>query len=81
MYFELKMMDKIYEELDDAKTEIDKLRAETRAKAQLLESLKRSYNKQLDRIQEISLELEKNQRRRRMKYLLQSKCLKISSRV
>lgn len=54
-------MDKIYEELDDAKVAIETLRADNKAKVQLSESLRRANDKQLVRIQEISKELEKQQ--------------------
>ncbi|KAL8133915.1 uncharacterized protein At4g38062 [Apium graveolens] len=52
------MMDKIYEELDVAKAEIEILRADSREKAQLSETLRRANDKQLVQIQEISKELE-----------------------
>ncbi|XP_017245955.1 uncharacterized protein At4g38062 [Daucus carota subsp. sativus] len=52
------MMDKVYEELDDAKAEIETLRADNISKGQLTESLRRANDKQLIRIQEISKELE-----------------------
>ena len=51
------MMDKVYEELDDAKAEIETLRADNISKGQLTESLRRANDKQLIRIQEISKEL------------------------
>ncbi|KAK1361800.1 ATP binding protein [Heracleum sosnowskyi] len=51
-------MDKIYEELEDAKAEMETLRADNRAKGQLSESLRRANDKQLVRIQEISKQLE-----------------------
>ncbi|KAM0067648.1 hypothetical protein Hdeb2414_s0002g00063791 [Helianthus debilis subsp. tardiflorus] len=53
------MTEKVYEELDDAKTEIERLKSENIAKANLCENLKRSNNDQLKRIQELSLKLEK----------------------
>ncbi|XP_004509693.1 uncharacterized protein At4g38062 [Cicer arietinum] len=52
-------MDKVYEELDEAKTEIEKLKAELRAKTDSLENLKRSLNAQVNQTQEAKLKSEK----------------------
>ncbi|CAJ1940249.1 unnamed protein product [Sphenostylis stenocarpa] len=52
-------MDKVYEELDEAKAEIEKLRAELRAKTDSLENLKKFYNSQVNQIQEAKLKAEK----------------------
>ncbi|PWA60345.1 hypothetical protein CTI12_AA382810 [Artemisia annua] len=53
------MTEKVYEELDDAKAEIEKLKAEYSVKVDLCDNLKRSYNDQLKRIEELNLKLEK----------------------
>ncbi|KAJ1442168.1 hypothetical protein SESBI_00982 [Sesbania bispinosa] len=50
---------KIYEELDEAKTEIEKLKAELRTKTDSLENLKRSHNAQVNQIQEAKFKAEK----------------------
>uniref|UniRef100_A0A2N9IWK2 Uncharacterized protein n=1 Tax=Fagus sylvatica TaxID=28930 RepID=A0A2N9IWK2_FAGSY len=52
-------MDKVYEELDDAKAEIEKLKAEYKSKAELCENLKKAHNEQLIKLQEGSLKIEK----------------------
>nr|XP_043634358.1 uncharacterized protein At4g38062 [Erigeron canadensis] len=52
-------MEKVYEELDDAKAEIEKLRLECRAKAELFDNFKRSHADQVKRIQELNQKLEK----------------------
>ncbi|KAI4314417.1 hypothetical protein L6164_027329 [Bauhinia variegata] len=52
-------MDKVYEELDEAKAEIEKLKAELRGKTDSLENLKKSHNAQVNRIQEAQLKNEK----------------------
>ncbi|MED6132068.1 hypothetical protein PIB30_015857 [Stylosanthes scabra] len=51
-------MDKVYEELDEVKAEVDRLKAELRAKTDSLENLKRSHNAQLNQIQEARLNAE-----------------------
>jgi hypothetical protein len=56
---ERKKMDKVYEELDDAKSEIEKLKAEYKSKAELCENLKKAHNEQLIKLQEGSLKIEK----------------------
>ncbi|XP_076929100.1 uncharacterized protein LOC143593318 [Bidens hawaiensis] len=53
------MTEKLHEELDDAKAEIEKLKSENLVKANLCENLKKSNNDQLKRIQELNLKLEK----------------------
>ncbi|KAL0431839.1 UNVERIFIED_CONTAM: hypothetical protein Sradi_0809900 [Sesamum radiatum] len=52
-------MDGVYEELDEARAEIEKLREELRVKAGLAESLKRAHNEQLSKNKEASSKLEK----------------------
>ncbi|XP_024032944.1 uncharacterized protein At4g38062 [Morus notabilis] len=52
-------MERVYDELDEAKAEIVKLRAEYKSKAELSENLKKSHNEQLVKIQEASLRIEK----------------------
>ncbi|KAL0461435.1 UNVERIFIED_CONTAM: hypothetical protein Slati_0031100 [Sesamum latifolium] len=52
-------MDGVYEELDEARAEIEKLREEYRIKAGLAESLKRAHNEQLSKNKEASSKLEK----------------------
>ncbi|KEH20138.1 hypothetical protein MtrunA17_Chr8g0367551 [Medicago truncatula] len=52
-------MEKVYEELDEAKSEIDKLKAELRAKSDSLENLKRSLNAQVNQTQEAKSKSEK----------------------
>lgn len=52
-------MERVYEELDEAKAEIVKLRAEYKSKAELSENLKKSHNEQLVKIREASLRIEK----------------------
>ncbi|KAK7386728.1 hypothetical protein VNO78_27063 [Psophocarpus tetragonolobus] len=52
-------MDNIYEELDDAKAEIEELKAELRAKTDLLENLKKSHNAQITQIQDAKSKAEK----------------------
>ncbi|CAH1437004.1 unnamed protein product [Lactuca virosa] len=52
------MTEKVYEELDKAKAEIEKLRSEYHVKSNLCNSLKRSHDDQIKRIQELNLKLE-----------------------
>ncbi|KAF3968503.1 hypothetical protein ACB098_02G137200 [Castanea mollissima] len=52
-------MERAYEDLDDAKAEIEKLRAEYKIKAELFENLKKAHNEQLIKLQKASLEIEK----------------------
>ncbi|XP_071708651.1 uncharacterized protein At4g38062 [Rutidosis leptorrhynchoides] len=52
------MTDKVYEELDNANAEIEKLKSEYSVKTDLCNSLKRSHNDQLKRIEELNLKLE-----------------------
>ncbi|QCD81993.1 uncharacterized protein At4g38062 [Vigna unguiculata] len=52
-------MDKVYEELDEAKAEIEELKAELRTKTDLLENLKKSHNAQIKQIQEAKCKAEK----------------------
>ncbi|CAH8382222.1 unnamed protein product [Eruca vesicaria subsp. sativa] len=52
-------MEKVYEELDEVKSANEKLRADFRAKTELLENLKKVQNKQLTEIQEARLVIEK----------------------
>ncbi|KAJ7953521.1 basic helix-loop-helix (bHLH) DNA-binding superfamily protein [Quillaja saponaria] len=52
-------MEKIYEELDEAKAEIEKLAGELKRKEELSECLKKSHNKQSNEIQEAKLKIEK----------------------
>ncbi|TKY58713.1 hypothetical protein E2542_SST15782 [Spatholobus suberectus] len=52
-------MDKVYEELDEAKAEIEELKAELRAKTDSLENLKKSHNAQVNQIQEAKFKAEK----------------------
>ncbi|KAK9050249.1 hypothetical protein SSX86_030782 [Deinandra increscens subsp. villosa] len=56
------MTEKVYEELDDAKAEIEKLKSENLVKDNLCDNLKRLNNEQLKRIQELNLKLEKEAR-------------------
>ncbi|KAD5960681.1 hypothetical protein E3N88_12153 [Mikania micrantha] len=56
------MTEKVYEELDDAKAEIETLKSEYLVKANLCENLKKSNNEQLKRIQELNLKLEQQAR-------------------
>ena len=52
-------MERVYEELDEAKAEIEKLRAEHKAKVELCESLKRAHNEQHAKIQDANVKIEK----------------------
>ncbi|KAK2354682.1 hypothetical protein QL285_092168 [Trifolium repens] len=52
-------MDKVSEELDEAKVEIEKLKAELRAKTDSLENLKRSLKAQVNQTQEEKIKSEK----------------------
>ncbi|XP_045833364.1 uncharacterized protein At4g38062-like [Trifolium pratense] len=52
-------MDKVCEVLDEAKVEIEKLKAELRAKTDSLENLKRSLNAQVNQTQEAKIKSEK----------------------
>ncbi|PON38781.1 hypothetical protein PanWU01x14_309740 [Parasponia andersonii] len=52
-------VERVYEELDEAKAEVEKLRTEYKSKAELSENLKRSNNEQLIKVQEASLKIEK----------------------
>jgi len=52
-------MEKVYEELDEAKTEIERLKGELRAKSDSLENLKRSLNAQVNQTQEAKSKSEK----------------------
>ncbi|XP_059435509.1 uncharacterized protein At4g38062-like [Corylus avellana] len=52
-------MDKVYEKLDEAKAEIENLRAECKSKAELCKNLKKAHNEQLIKSQEASLKIEK----------------------
>ncbi|KAF3439204.1 hypothetical protein FNV43_RR17479 [Rhamnella rubrinervis] len=52
-------MDKVYEELDEAKAETEKLREQYRGKAEAYENLKKAHNEQLSKIQDAILEIEK----------------------
>ncbi|CAL5368396.1 unnamed protein product [Camellia sinensis] len=52
-------MERVCEELDEAKAEIEKLRAEHKIKTQLSESLKRAHNEQLIKIQEANAKIQK----------------------
>jgi chromosome segregation ATPase len=52
-------MDKVYEKLDEAKAEIENLRAECKSNAELCENLKKAHNEQLIKSQEASLKIEK----------------------
>ncbi|XP_071739179.1 uncharacterized protein At4g38062-like [Rutidosis leptorrhynchoides] len=52
------MTEKVYEELDDAKAEIEKLKSEYSVKSDLCDNLKRSHSDQIKRIQELNLKLE-----------------------
>ena len=52
-------MEKVYEELEEAKSEIDKLKAELRSKSDSVENLKRSLNAQVNQTQEAKLKSEK----------------------
>ncbi|XP_058775125.1 uncharacterized protein At4g38062 [Vicia villosa] len=52
-------MEKVYEELDEAKSEIDKLKAELRTKSDSIENLKRSLNVQVNQTQEAKSKFEK----------------------
>ncbi|XP_061364784.1 uncharacterized protein At4g38062 [Gastrolobium bilobum] len=52
-------MDKVYEELDEAKAEIENLKAELRAKTDSLDNLKKSHNAHVNQIQEAKFKAEK----------------------
>ncbi|KAF7829282.1 putative basic helix loop helix protein [Senna tora] len=52
-------MEQVYEELDDAKAEIEKLKAELRGKTDSLENFKKFQNVQVSQIQEAKLKIEK----------------------
>ncbi|KAJ7946788.1 basic helix-loop-helix (bHLH) DNA-binding superfamily protein [Quillaja saponaria] len=52
-------MDNVYRELDEVKTELEKLKAECRNKTELSESLKKAQNEQLLRFQEAKGKIEK----------------------
>lgn len=52
-------MDKVYEELDEAKAEIEKLREQCRGKADAYENLKKAHNEQLSKFLDASLKIEK----------------------
>lgn len=52
-------MDKVYEELDEAKAEIQELKAALRAKTDSLENLKKSHNAQASQIHEAKSKAEK----------------------
>ncbi|KAI3462131.1 hypothetical protein Pfo_018794 [Paulownia fortunei] len=52
-------MDAVYEELDEAKAEVEKLKEQYRVKVELAESLKRAHSDQLKKNKEVSSKLEK----------------------
>ncbi|XP_057492455.1 uncharacterized protein At4g38062-like [Actinidia eriantha] len=52
-------MERVCVELDEAKAEIEKLRAEHKAKVELCESLKRAHNEQHAKIQDANVKIEK----------------------
>ncbi|KAL7230579.1 hypothetical protein ACSBR2_008951 [Camellia fascicularis] len=52
-------MERVCEELDEAKAEIEKLRAEHKIKTKLSESLKGAHNEQLIKIQEANAKIQK----------------------
>ncbi|KAK7361358.1 hypothetical protein VNO77_03412 [Canavalia gladiata] len=52
-------MDKVYKELDEAKAEIEELKAEVRAKTDSLENLKKSHNAQVNQIKEAKFKAER----------------------
>ncbi|XWS29595.1 hypothetical protein CRYUN_Cryun24cG0042300 [Craigia yunnanensis] len=52
-------MEKVYEELDEVKVEIEKLRADFKNKAELCEHLKKVQNEQVTKIQEANSKMEK----------------------
>ncbi|KAH7861917.1 hypothetical protein Vadar_032647 [Vaccinium darrowii] len=52
-------MERVCEELDDAKAEIEKLKAEFKTQAELCERLKRTHNEQQTKIQEANAKIEK----------------------
>ncbi|KAI3747570.1 hypothetical protein L6452_10068 [Arctium lappa] len=54
----MSMPEKVYEELDDAKAEIEKLRSEYHVKANHCDNLKRSFDDQVKKIQELNQKLE-----------------------
>ncbi|XP_030499090.2 uncharacterized protein At4g38062 [Cannabis sativa] len=51
--------ERVYEELDEAKAEVEKLRVENKSKTEVSENLKRSYNEQLKKAQAASSKIEK----------------------
>ncbi|KAL6554909.1 hypothetical protein OROGR_006167 [Orobanche gracilis] len=55
----MKMEDAVYDELDDAKAEIENLKEKYRVKVESAESLKRAHNDQLNKNNEASSKLEK----------------------
>ncbi|KAK6154166.1 hypothetical protein DH2020_013805 [Rehmannia glutinosa] len=52
-------MDAVYEELDEAKAEIEKLKEQYRVKVELSESLKRAHNDQINKNKETNTKLER----------------------
>lgn len=52
-------MSTVYEELDEAKAEIEKLRADYRIKLEFSENLKRAHNEQMIKFQEANLKVDK----------------------
>ncbi|XP_027338099.1 uncharacterized protein At4g38062-like [Abrus precatorius] len=60
-------MDNVYAELDDAKAEVEKLKAECRIKTQLLESLKKDRDEELLRFKETTQRLEEQARELNLK--------------
>ncbi|OWM85414.1 uncharacterized protein At4g38062 [Punica granatum] len=55
-------MDRVCEELDEAKLEIEKLKAGYATKSEQHENLKKAYNEQLSKLQEANSRLENNER-------------------
>ncbi|XP_015089005.1 uncharacterized protein At4g38062-like [Solanum pennellii] len=52
-------MDKVYEELDVVKGEVEKLREECRTKTEMTESLRKAHIDQLSKLQEAKLEIDR----------------------
>ncbi|KAL0357015.1 UNVERIFIED_CONTAM: hypothetical protein Scaly_1387200 [Sesamum calycinum] len=59
LYQEVKEMDRVYDELDDFKIEVEKLREECQAKTEMSESLRKAQVEQLAKIQQAKLEIDR----------------------
>ncbi|KAL0365218.1 UNVERIFIED_CONTAM: hypothetical protein Sangu_0619400 [Sesamum angustifolium] len=59
LYQEVNEMDRVYDELDEFKTEVEKLREECQAKTEMSESLRKAQVEQLAKIQQAKLEIDR----------------------